>query len=194
MQELFYEETVNVQDEKKHQKKYNTLRIISIIFYVLTGAWILFAYMFGIVNLDNLALDIILLFLPAVFFLLLGIFFGYFKNKFYNEFDYSFVSGNIRISKIIANRKRKLLYKFDTKDIEKVGYYDSETYNNYQKSPGVKSVYLTSNHTPADGKDFFYIVANVKNGKKLMLLECSRTMIRSIIKFAGITVLERGFK
>ena len=139
-------------------------------------------------------LNLLLLFLPAVVFLLVGLFFGYFKNKFYNEYDYSFITGSIRISKIIANRKRKLIYNFDAKNIEKIGYYDSETYNKYQKSPGVKCVYLTSNQTPAEGKDFFYIVANVKGSKKLMLLECSKNMIRAFIKFTGISVLERGFK
>lgn len=194
MQELFYEETVNIKNADSQLKKFTTFRILSIISYALLFLWVFIVYFTAGINVENPVPDILLLLFPAIFLLLLGLSFGILKNKFCVEYDYSFISGTIRVSRIIANLKRKNIYDFEFRNIEKVGYYDSETYNKYQKSPGVKSVYLTSNRTPMENKDFYYLAVNLKDGKKLMLIECTKSFIMAIVRFTGMTVLERGFK
>ena len=194
MQELFYEETVNIKNADSQLKKFTTFRILSIISYALLFLWVFIVYFTAGINVENPVPDILLLLFPAIFLLLLGLSFGILKNKFCVEYDYSFISGTIRVSRSIANLKRKNIYDFEFRNIEKVGYYDSETYNKYQKSPGVKSVYLTSNRTPMENKDFYYLAVNLKDGKKLMLIECTKSFIMAIVRFTGMTVLERGFK
>ena len=136
---------------------------------------------------------IILLLFPAIILLMLGLSFGLLKNKFCVEYDYSFISGTIRVSRVIANLKRKNIYDFEFRKIEKIGYYDSETYNKYQKSPGVKCVYLTANKTPMENKDFYYIVANVDGDKKLLVLECTETLIVNVLKFSNKTILDEEY-
>jgi len=194
MPELFYEETVNVQNADSQLKKFKTFRTLSIISYTLLFLWLFIVYFAAGINTENPLPDIILLLFPAIILFMLGLSFGLLKNKFCVEYDYSFISGTIRVSRVIANLKRKNIYDFEFRKIEKIGYYDSETYNKYQKSPGVKCVYLTANKTPMENKDFYYIVANLKDGKKLMLIECTKSFIMAIIRFTGMTVLERGFK
>lgn len=194
MPELFYEETVNVKNADSQLKKFTTFRILSIISYTILFLWLFVVYFTAGIDLDNPVPDLLLLLFPAVILLMLALSFGMLKNKFCVEYDYSFISGTIRVSKIIANLKRKNIYDFEFRKIEQIGYYDSETYNKYKKSPGVKCVYLTSNRTPMENKDFYYLAVNLKDGKKLMLIECTKSFIMAIVRFTGMTVLERGFK
>ena len=43
------------------------------------------------------------------------------------------------------------------------------------------------------GKDFYYIVVNTQDGKKLLIIECTETLIVNILKFANRTVLDEQF-
>ena len=96
--------------------------------------------------------------IPLALFLVSGILLGRLKDKFYVDYDYTFISGTIRFSKVIKNIKRKFIVSFDTSDIEKIGKYGSETYKRYSIMPGVKTQILTSNNVAEDNKEFFYIV------------------------------------
>ena len=59
--------------------------------------------------------------------------------------------------------------------------------------PGVTKMIFTSNYTATEGKDFYYIVANVDGDKKLMIFECTELFIVNILKFSNKTVLEEEF-
>ena len=78
-------------------------------------------------------------------------------------------------------------------DIEKIGKIGSGTFTKYNNMSDIKRMILTSNAEPEEGKDFFYIVANVEEEKKLFVLECTETFMVNVLKFSRKTVLEEDY-
>ncbi len=192
MRELFYEESAAVQREKSASTKYYIFKIISIVSYVLCGIWT-FLFVFFLSNTESSVLVNLLEILPAVLFLATGIVFGRFKNRFYVDFDYTFISGEIRISKVIKQIKRRKFMTFNTSLIEKIGKCGSDTFKAYIAMKGIKKEVLTSNNTPAEGKDFYYIVIN-QGVKKILIFECTTLFIINVLKFTNRTVMEKDLK
>lgn len=193
MKEIFYEESATTQDERGAKTKYNIFKIISITSYVFLGLWFFIVFFFFEILKGNIWLNLIFILIPAAMFFCSGFFTGRLKNKFYVDYDYTFVSGSLRFSKIIKNIKRKFLLKFDCSAIEKLGKYGSELYEKYEKMQGITKLILTSNYTPAENKDFYYIVANVDGDKKLLVLECTETLIVNVLKFSNKTILDEEY-
>ena len=96
-------------------------------------------------NQSNIILSTISTFIPVAIFLIAGLLFGKYRNTLYVEYDYTFVSGSIRVSKVIKNTKRYFVIKFDTFNIEKIGRYNSATYKKYELMPGIDKKILTQN-------------------------------------------------
>ena len=190
MQEIFYEESAKIQEEASAARKYYIAKVFMVISYVLAVIWGIFCLTF-LIDLKNILLSLVFSLIPLALFIVSGIILGKFKDKFYVDYDYTFVSGSIRFSKVIKNIKRKHIINFDTSDIEKIGLYGSELYEKYMQFPDVKTKILTSNSTPSDGKDFYYIVANVSGDKYVFVLECSELFIVNILKFTNRTVLDQ---
>ncbi len=198
MRELFYEESAKIAPEKEKSeiRKFNTYRILSIIFYVFAGIWFLLVYFTldtRVFTEGNLFLAILFVVMPFILFIGCGILFGLFKKKFFVEYDYTFVSGSFRIAKVIKNYKRKPILMFDASNIERLGKYDSETYQKYESMPGIKKLILTSNKYAQEDKDFYYLVVNVEGEKKLLIIESTKTLLINILQFAKRTILEEGF-
>lgn len=190
MQEIFYEESAKIQEESSAARNYYIAKVFMVISYVLAVIWGVFCLTF-IIDLKNILLSLIFSLIPLALFIVSGIILGKFKDKFYVDYDYTFVSGSIRFSKVIKNIKRKHIINFDTSDIEKIGLYGSELYEKYSKMPDIKTKILTSNSTPSEGKDFYYIVANVGGDKYVFIVECSELFIVNILKFTNRTVLDQ---
>ena len=192
MQEVFYEESARLVNEKASAIKYNVIKGFSIFSYVVLVLWLILSINFyGLIGIWYI--DLLFILIPALIFLSSGIVLGKLKNKMYVEFDYTFVSGDLRISKVIKNIKRRFVIKFDVKNIEKLGFYGNKTFERYTKMPGVNKLFLTSNTYSDIGKDFYYIVVNTQDGKKLLIIECTETLIVNILKFANRTVLDEQF-
>ena len=199
MQEIFCEETVKLLDEASAKRKYTTFNIISIIFYVLTFFWFLFFFNFvscyvEVNGVEKFNLfEIIFSWLIFLILLATGFLFTILKNKSYVEYDYTFVSGSIRIAKVIKNIKRRLVLKFETVNIEKIGRVNSATYNKYCLISGIKKKVLTQNAYAEKDKGFYYIVANVNGDKYLLVLECTLLFITNVLKYSYKYVLEEEF-
>ena len=127
---------------------------------------------------------------PLILFITTGVILFKKKDGVYLTFDYPFVSGDVIISKVSMNVKRFKVAKFDTKQIVRIGKYDSEVFNNYYNSPDIKTVILTKNNQPSPNKDFYYILASLTEGKRLFVLECSENFIKNILIYTGRKVLE----
>ncbi len=192
MQEVFYEETAMVQSSAPAKTKYYTVKTFSVISYTIAVFWLILSIMFFPLQ-GNVLVNILFAAIPFVLFLLSGILLGKMKDTLYVDYDYTFVSGSIRFSRVIKNVKRKGILKFDTTNIEKVGIYGSDTFDRYMLMPEKKKMILTSNKTPEDGKNFYYIVANVGGIKYLFVLECTETFISYVIRYSNRTVIEDGF-
>lgn len=190
MQEIFYEESAKIQDEGSAKRKYYVAKTLMIISYVLAVIWGLFCFMF-IIDVNHILSSLIFTLVPLALFIASGVILGKFKDKFYVDYDYTFVSGSLRFSRVIKNIKRRHIMNFNTSDIEKIGLYGSESYERYELMPDVKKKILTSNDSPEDNKDFYYFAVNTAGEKYLLILECSELFIVNVLKFTNRTVLDQ---
>lgn len=185
--DVFYEESSIAQNAEKGAKKYKVLNIFSIIFLVL-GVISLIAFILMIPSLG----DMIFFGLQTVSFGGLWFIFYRWKSRTNVSYDYCFVSGELRISKVININRRKLITRFDVQDIVQIGDVDSPSFERFKADPSVKTVYCTSNEESADEKFFMYILMS-DNGKKLYVLECREELLIHILKFAKRTSLDRDY-
>ena len=193
MQEMLYEESAKCQNEKKESKIFKILLTFSIISFAfsMVGFFILINFM----NLNDYWLfNVIIYVLPIIFFLAMGIFLIKFKNRFCVDYDYIFVTGSIRVSKVINNALRQTIYRFNCSQIEKIGPTDSKTFKAYLNSNLCKIELLTSNEQPQEGKDFYYFIINYNNEKKLLIFECSKVFLINVLKYSNRSIRDEELK
>ncbi len=195
MREIFYEESSHIQNEKKAKTIFIVFTVLAAISFIMMIFWF---FMIGFVKVEdlkkgNIVVNIIYLFVPSLMFLGLGILSMNFRSKFYVDYDYTFVTGSVRFSKIIRNVKRKNICSFNVEAIEKVGKVDSETFNMYLKMPGIKKKPLTLNVYPSN-EDFFYMVVNTDKGKELFILDCKEEFIATVLRYSNRGILEKDYK
>lgn len=190
--ELLYEECAKTTDYISAKRKFNIFKCFSIIAYVIAAVWLFIVWYFFDWNAGGgIVFNIIIAFLPPVLIIISGFLFGKFKYKFYIDYDYILISGTIQIAKIFNESKRKEVLSFETRDIEKIGMYGSDTYEKYATYSGIINSILTSNTVPSEKKDFYYFVVNCQGNKYLLVFECTETFIINVLKFTSKRVLEQ---
>ena len=184
--DVFYEESAVAQQAKKGEKRYKLVNIFSNIFLTLGIIAILFGIKF--IPLDGW----ILWGTFCVWFFIMWFVLFKWKARFNVSYDYIFVSGELRIARVININKRKLITRFECSDIIQVGDADNPSFERFRNDPMTKMVVCTSNDTPMEGKFFMYILID-DNGKKLYVLECREKLLVEIMKFAKRTALESDY-
>ena len=111
------------------------------------------------------------------------------KRRINVSFNYLFVSGELRISKVFNVNKRKLVTRIESENILKVGDVDSASYDRIKGDPSTKEVVCTPNLTAGDGKFFMYVQAVESGMKKLYVLECRETLLVNMMQFLRRDVL-----
>ena len=184
--EAFYEESAKSVNSAKEEKNYKTTNVISYIFLAIgiLGVFIGISYI-------KVTLLLFWAFLCLPFFVFWFIFYKL-KYRYNVSYDYCFVSGELRISKVFNFGKRKGLVKIDVADIIQIGDVDNGEYERFSNEPNVKTVVCTPNSEPSDDKFFMYMLVE-KEGKTLYLLECRELLLMNIMKFAKRSALERGY-
>lgn len=190
MREEIYEESSSVKNHRAASAKYNTCSTAAFICYVLAAVWAFHIFMLYDFSKGELVLNILFAVFPLVFLIGAAILINILKNKFYADFDYAIVSGSIRFSKIIKNKKRKFIAIFDAKDIDHMGKIGSKTFMNYMKMSDVKKIVLTSNRVPNEGCDFYYIAVVVKGVRTLFVLECTKHLLYVILQYSRKGILD----
>lgn len=185
--DVFYEESSIARDSIKESRKYKILSIISAVFLTLG----IIAIIFGISFIPLDATWILWGFFCAWLFLAWFLFKKW-KQRYNVSYDYCFVSGELRISKVINVNKRRLVARFEGEDFIQIGDADNPSYERFRQDPTIKTVFCTSNDEAADGKFFMYILANY-NGKKLFVLECREELLMHILKFVKRSTLESDY-
>ena len=208
--EAFYEESAICKDTEKKAKGYAVLHILSIIFLILgVIAMVVGLFNFPIppkeenftTNADYLnALDgykgyfmlcVISLALGTLF-LLLWFTFWVIKAKINISYDYCFINGELRISRIYNVNKRKLLVVIDCAEILQIGDADNSSFERLKADPTTSFIVCTPNMAPQGDKFFMYVLCN-RGGKELYVLECRENMLMNILKFAKRGVLETDY-
>ena len=185
--DILYEESAQAKNGKKGATIYKILQIASWFFYIF-GAFLAVFGLLTAISIPNLIFNLVMAASQIAF----GFLLGWFKKRFNVSYDYCFVSGELRISKVINVNRRKLVARFETEDMLQLGDVDSSSYERLKSDPMTKTVICTSNDEPCDGKFFLYILANY-NGKKLFVLECREELLVNIMKMAKRGVLDRDY-
>lgn len=191
MQEIFYEESSKIPNEKSEKFKYNLLLTVSILNFLGCFVWFFVCFYIYDVTVSSILVNIIIMVIPFLIFLTVGFLCFKFKNNYYIQYDYTFVSGSIRIDKVIKNVKRIQLYDFEYNQIDLIGRFASDTYFQVSSDPHANVEILTSD---MQSVDLFYIVVTISGEKNILTLQCSKQFITHIVKFTGRTVLEKDFK
>jgi len=189
MNEVYYEETSFPYD-------YDKQKILLIVCKVAIGFTILMGMFFTLVLLlspiENGGWIAPALSVGMSILLIVGL--CLVKSRLYSCYDFIFVTGDIRIVKVVNTKKRKRIIVFDSSDVFQVGRFDSETYNKHRSAPGVKVIYAPTNKYEVEDKPKYYIGATVDGVKYLVVLECTEKFLVHVLQFAGKQVLEKEFK
>ena len=197
--DAFYEESAVNLNEKKQSVLYTIFNVVQIVFIVLTVLWFIFSFNFVIeipVNGKTVQECIpgwIFFGLLFLSFLSGAILFGIFKKRFNVSYDYACVYGELRISQVFNQRKRKLVCRIDPNSILQVGDMVSESYDRLRATHGVKEVVCTPNMMAGNGKFFLYVYAVDGGEKKLFLLECREALLINLMQFLRRDVLDREY-
>ena len=183
--DVFYEESSIAKDSVKAGRKYKVLHYASVVFMVLG--------VIGLMLTLYMPTDgvIVWLFFCSWFFICWFVL-NRFKNRFNVSYDYAFVSGELRIAKVINVNKRKLVVKIQPEEIIQIGDVDNVSFDNLRADPNTKTVLCTSNDVAEEGKFFMYVLVN-NNGKKLYVLECRELLLMHMLKFVKRTTLESDY-
>ena len=194
MEEMFYEESAIGRNKKAEKTKYVAVIILAIISFVL--AFLNAYYIVYFVNIKNVNvfLTILIHFIPGIILIAIGILLLKLKNRFLVDYDYTFISGSIRISKVVNNNNRYRIFKFDISNILKIGEYDSDYFKKVSNEPDTKPLILTSNNTPEDDKSFYYIHLIKDSKKHLLVLECSKQFVINVLRYSKRTIRDDQLK
>ena len=202
--DILYEESAVNSNAQKAEKRYRIINIFSKFFGVLAIIFavilffnlLTFLFSFKGMTAENrgsaIALLVLLLFLTTLFggpwlacFLL--------KRRTNLSYDYTFVSGELRISKVFNVNRRKFLHKIQPESILKLGDADSPSFARVCADPTCKQVVCTPNAEPAEGKFFLYIQTSEPIGKRVYILECREELLVNILKFVKRGILESDY-
>lgn len=183
MREDFYESSVgpqNLKSQKALYTVYHVLFIISIIAFIVTFyLW----FMLG---------DSGFIFL-MVCFVLSSVLFYFIRRRLYLFFDYTYISGEIRIVKVLNAKARRLFLKIDCKSIYQVGKVGSDSFNKLYEANGIKKKIATPNGLNAENQ-LFYLAATVENENTLIVLECEEKLLSFIVAYRGRNIIEKDYK
>lgn len=182
--ELFYEESATNNNAEKEMRKAKIMHILSIVCFVIGFFGVIIGISYVSIN------TIISWILLCCWFFLASFIFQLIKRRFNVTYDYVFVSGELRISKVFNTNKRKLRALIECSEIVQIGDVDNGEVERLSASPDVTNVVCTPNIAPADDKFFMYIYTD---DKTLYLLECRESLLMNILKFTRRGVLEREY-
>lgn len=189
MNDILYEETATPYDYSR-QKIFYVACKVAMILMLVTAAFFILITLLSSSEDGQYVFPLIL----AAWFVLLAVLAWIIRSRLYNCFDFIFVSGEVRIIKVVNTKKRKKMLVFDSKDVFRIGRFGSETYEALAKTPDIKKIFAPSNKTEYEGKPKYYF-GTVSGGMKyLVVLECSETLIKHILQFSGRAVLEKEFR
>lgn len=115
------------------------------------------------------------------------------KKRININYDYIFVSGELRIVKVFNVNRRKLVARIQPEDILQLGDIENESYTRLRANTMNKEIVCTPNVEPSNGKFFMYLYANDPIGKKLYVLECREELLVNILKFVKRGTLEHDY-
>lgn len=202
--DALYEESAVNSNSKKEEKRYKIFHIFSLLFGVLAVIFLvlflttLLSFLLAVGSIDSETKATAIS--SLIFYFMLVTLFGgpwlaffLLKRRTNVSYDYVFVSGELRISKIFNVNRRKFLYRIDSEIIQKIGDVDAASYDRVVSDPAIKKVVCTPNVEPSEGKFFLYIVTAESVGRRVYILECREELLINLLKFVKRGILESDY-
>jgi hypothetical protein len=101
-----------------------------------------------------------------------------YKDELKSEYEYAFTNGDLDVSKVLNNSRRRYLTSLTMKNVEAAGPVTSPAFQRYLTMPGIKKHNWFLNR---DAKLYFFYF-NKNNVKHLMMVELSDEMVELVKK------------
>lgn len=193
MREVFYEESSSKVKTKTDKLKYYFAMSLAIALFFFAFIWFISNVFEISFSAGNILKTLLFIILPPVLAVVSGIFIIRLASNVGVDFDYTFISGTIKVAKVIMDSKRVPIITFETSDIELIGKTNSQTYENYSRLQGIKIEELTAKSIADDNKAFYYLIVNHESEKKMLIFECTDTFIKTILSYVNKRLLEEDF-
>lgn len=191
MVEYVYDETIVDNNREINKKKYDLYNALGIVLVLITALWSGYVITF----IPTISLAFLFFGIIPIAICVFIIFFLFRKRDTYLvDYDYQFATGDVNISKVINYKKRKQGVSFKCIELDAIGLYDSERFNKFKCTPSIKTLYMTSNDSPCDGNDFYYVSYSRKEEKYLVVLECSKRFISCLVNYSNKSIVDEDLK
>lgn len=203
--DVFYEESSINANAKREERKYKIFHVLSYFFLIIGIIFIIVCISFFPINpipdasedkqAEHAALRFVFGFIgvQGILFLIGWFIFFKLKSRFNVSYDYIFVSGELRITKVFNVNKRKVVDVITCDEMLQIGDTDNPSFERLRSAPNTKTIFCTANNEPAQGKFFMYILLSGVEYKYLYILECREMLLMQIMKFARRSVLESDY-
>lgn len=196
--DILYEESALASHADKQARRWRILNVLSYIALALAIVLAYFTIMFipiGSTTENGYATAVVMFVFFLSNFLLVAGFWTvlfFWKRRLNISYDYVFVSGELRITKVFHDNKRKLMTRFECEEVMQIGDASTPSCDRLCQDPDVKTIRFTSNDEAAEGKFFMYLLIN-DGGKKMYILECRETLLMHILRFAKRSALASDY-
>ncbi|MDE7296737.1 MAG: hypothetical protein K2N84_05670 [Clostridia bacterium] len=188
-----YEESAISLRAKREAKLNKVFQIAAIVFFALA---VIVAFIFlptipGFIMAAKEAqaspvLPIITVVLGVLMLVATGVLFWIFRRRFNVSYDYTFVEDELRITKVLNERKRKFITALKADQILKIGYCTADSYKTSLAGlGGKKPKFVTPNAEPAEDKQFVYILTTTTLGKNMYIIECRTMLLEYLVRATG---------
>ncbi len=115
------------------------------------------------------------------------------KRRLYLFYDYTYVSGEVRVIKVINGIKRRRVVVFDAKEVKQVGKTSSESFKKLFNTKEIKKIIATPNGLGASAQ-LYYVYAVINGQETLIVLECEEKLLAFIVSTRGKDIIEKDYK
>ncbi len=189
--ELYYEDGAKMRDKKKAKIRLTVIAVISAAIFLSSFMFLFFS--FQKTGEGSYSVELLPRILSALL-IALSVFVWIKKDEVVYDYDYILVNGEIKIVKVINEKRRRLKYDIKPSQISKVGRYDSESFKRLAANPKIKPAAATPNKNYDDPDSLYYIAFSGKDKTEIVILECKYEFIYNLMKFLNKSVLESEFK
>ena len=183
MREEFYECSVGPEKLRAQKIFYNFYRVLFALVLIAFIGTLYFWLLTGDPGFV-IIMAICLLFGTVSFFL---------KRRLYLFYDYTYVSGEVRVIKVINGSRRKKVAVLDVKDVKQVGKTSSDSFKKLYNSKDIKKIIATPNGLGATAQ-LYYVYAIIGGQETLLVLECEEKLLAFIVSTRGKDIIEKDYK
>ena len=114
------------------------------------------------------------------------------RRKLCLYFDYTYISGELRLIKVINGKTRRKFLIFDCKQISQIGKVGSDYFSKLKESGQYKLKIATPNGLYANSQ-LYYVAATIENEQILIILECEEKLLSYIVSTRGKSIIEKDY-